>query len=1038
MSRTVVVRGCRTPFVRAGTSLADLDVRDLGRTAVRELLERTELDPADIDQVIIGNVARPTRYHNLAREIVLAAGLPTSIPAYTVSEACVSGCQAITNAADLIDRGYADVVVAGGVESLSNVPLEMSSRFSKSLMSAKQARSLSQRVNTLAHIHPRDLVPVPMAVAETSTGLTMGQSAEIMAQKNAISRQQQDALALLSHQRAAVDTDSGWLAEDLVPVYLNGRAVSADGHIRRDTSMEKLAKLPPVFDRKDGTITAGNSSPLTDGASAVLLTSEDQARAMGLRELVVIRSYAYAAVDPADQLLLGPAFAIPKALQRAELSLADIEVVEMHEAFAAQVLSTTKLLKSDEFARRRLGLDQAPGDITQRDHEPLRWLNSAGPPLWRHWRTHSQHADAPARSKAGPLRPGECVRRGRHWLRYRAGTPRVMSSSLAAQPYIRLEILAPNLAELVLDQPGSQVNMITQSFVEELNACLAEIERTPTIHGLIVKSAKPGQFFAGADLEFVRQATTADQLRSFALAFQQLMNRLAGLQATTVAAISGPAIGGGLELAMACDYRVCIDRGSAELGCPEVNLGLLPAGGGTQRIPRLVGLASGLDLVLTGKRLSPRRALKAGLVDEVVAESALWPAAHRVAHQSKPHRRPASLQERFVNQTPPGRAMAFRKAREMVQETAHGHYPAPVKALECIETGWMKGLEAGFQAEVDGFAELASGPVAHNLINLFFLTQGARKDPPAPAAAPVRKIGIVGAGFMGSGIAEVAATRGLDVRLRDVDQPSVMRGLATVNSLLDGAAKSGRWSRNEVDTMRARTTGTTTYDGFSSANLIIEAVFEELELKRRVLAEIEDHAEDATVIASNTSTIPIGLIAAHARLANRVVGMHFFSPVHRMQLVEVIRPQEAEDWAVDTAVATGRRLGKTVIVVKDGPGFYTSRVVGQMLAEAGRLFMEGSNPTDIDAAMVNFGFPVGPMALFDEVGLAVAGHVGEVLAEHLPSLFEASPVVGKLLAAGRPGKRGGRGFYAYIKGKRQNDTEPGHNLPRAATSACCP
>jgi len=365
-SRTVVVQGCRTPFIRAGTSLADLDVRDLGRIAVRELLERAEVDPADVDELIFGNVARPTRYHNLAREVVLAAGLPPAIPAYTVSEACVSGCQAVTNATDLIDRGYASLVVAGGSESLSNTPLEMQPRFAKRLAAAQQAKSLQQRVATLARVHPRDLMPVPMAIAEVSTGLTMGQSAEIMAGKNGISRQAQDQLALSSHQRAAADTDSGWLAEDLIPVHVNGGPpVSRDGHIRRDTSLEKLAKLRPVFDTGNGTITAGNASPLTDGGAALLLASEERARAMGLPHLVIVRAYAYAGVDPADQLLIGPAYAIPKALERAGLDLSEMGVIEIHEAFAAQVLSTTKLLASADFAHDKLGRDRAVGAIEQ-------------------------------------------------------------------------------------------------------------------------------------------------------------------------------------------------------------------------------------------------------------------------------------------------------------------------------------------------------------------------------------------------------------------------------------------------------------------------------------------------------------------------------------------------------------------------------------------------------------------------------------------------------------------------------------------------
>ena len=354
--------------MRTGTALAEFDQRDLGRIVVRELIERAEVDPVSIDELILGNVARPSRYHNLAREVVLAAGLPRTLTAYTVSEACVSGCQAVTNATDLIERGYAHLVVAAGSESLSNVPLEIKPQAGKALAAAWQAKGFRDRMATLAHVRPRDLLPAPLAIAETSTGLTMGQSAEIMAHKNQVSRQEQDAFALLSHQRAAADTDSGWLADDLVTVYGErrfGGPVRADGHIRRDTSAQRLASLPPVFDQRDGTITAGNASPLTDGAAALLLASDERARAMGLTELIALRSYAYAAVDPADQLLIGPAYAIPMALDRAGIGLAEVGVVEMHEAFAAQVLSTTKLLASRDFSRRELGRESAVGAIEQ-------------------------------------------------------------------------------------------------------------------------------------------------------------------------------------------------------------------------------------------------------------------------------------------------------------------------------------------------------------------------------------------------------------------------------------------------------------------------------------------------------------------------------------------------------------------------------------------------------------------------------------------------------------------------------------------------
>jgi acetyl-CoA acyltransferase len=361
---TAVVEGRRTPFVKAGTQLADQDVFDLGRAAADEVLQRSEIDPAEVDQIIFGNVSRPVRYHNLAREIGLATGVPRSVPAFTVSLACASACQAVTSGVDLIERGYADVVLAGGSESLSNVPIQYSDRLARSLVAASQARTVPAKLQSLAGVRMADLAPVAPGIRETSTGLTMGESAELMAKVNGISRQAQDELALASHRRAAAARHDCKLSREVVPFYRpDGKAVTEDNHIRDDTSSEKLAGLKPVFDRRHGTITAGNSSPLTDGAAAVLLMSSKKARALGYKPRAWVRSYAYAAVDPGDQLLLGPAYAIPIALERAGLQLSDIDLVEMHEAFAAQVLSTTQALASQRFAEEKLGRDEPVGEI---------------------------------------------------------------------------------------------------------------------------------------------------------------------------------------------------------------------------------------------------------------------------------------------------------------------------------------------------------------------------------------------------------------------------------------------------------------------------------------------------------------------------------------------------------------------------------------------------------------------------------------------------------------------------------------------------
>jgi acetyl-CoA acyltransferase len=363
--RPVIVSGIRTPFARSGTVLKDASAVQLARRAAQELLERTALDGRELDEVIFGQVIPSVLAPNVAREVSLLPQLPRSIPAYSLNRACASAGQAIGNAADQITLGHANVVLAGGVESLSDIPILHSKRFSQILVEASKAKTLGQRLGTFAKVRPRDLAPVAPAIAEPSTGESMGQSAEKMAKENGISRSAQDKLALLSHQRAAQATASGRLATEIAP-WFGGRnmdeVVTTDNLIRGDTSEAALAGLKPVFDRRYGSVTAGNSSPLTDGAAAVLMMDEAKARALGYRPLVAVRSHAVAAVDPGWQLLMGPAYAVPKALDRAGITWKELGLVEIHEAFAAQVLSNAQAWASREWARK-LGRAEPVGEV---------------------------------------------------------------------------------------------------------------------------------------------------------------------------------------------------------------------------------------------------------------------------------------------------------------------------------------------------------------------------------------------------------------------------------------------------------------------------------------------------------------------------------------------------------------------------------------------------------------------------------------------------------------------------------------------------
>jgi acetyl-CoA acyltransferase len=346
--RVAVVRGLRTPFAKSGTVYARLTALDLGKLVVAELIERAGINPNDVQELMFGNVIPSVKAPNIAREIILGTGLPRKIPAYTIGKACASANQAITSGADLIFRGYADTVIAGGAESLSDVPILFSKNFADVLIAASKQKSAMGKLAQFAKIRPRDLAPETPAIAESTTGLTMGESAEKMAKENGISREAQDRFALQSHHRAAAATESGRFKDEVMTVIVPPKyeaIVETDNTIRADTSLESLAKLRPVFDRKYGTITAGNASPLTDGAAAVVLMSEEKAKSLGIKPIGFIKSYAFAATDPNDQLLQGPVFALPVALERAKVALKDIGVIEMHEAFAAQVLSNIQWME---------------------------------------------------------------------------------------------------------------------------------------------------------------------------------------------------------------------------------------------------------------------------------------------------------------------------------------------------------------------------------------------------------------------------------------------------------------------------------------------------------------------------------------------------------------------------------------------------------------------------------------------------------------------------------------------------------------------
>ncbi len=594
------------------------------------------------------------------------------------------------------------------------------------------------------------------------------------------------------------------------------------------------------------------------------------------------------------------------------------------------------------------------------------------------------------------------------------------------------EMTDEGILVLILDVPGAKVNTLSRALRGEFDALLTRLEGRNDVRGVVLRSGKPEGFIAGADIRDFTAIRTALEAEALSREGQALLARLAALKTPVVAAIHGPCLGGGLEMALACRYRVATDDAKTVIGLPEVMLGIIPGAGGTQRLPRLIGLRAGLDLILTGRSLKAAKALRVGLVDEVVAAPLLVQAARAAAlrlaaGEPPPERIGITAIERMI------RPVIFRQARASVREKTGGRYPAPIAALEVIEEGTSGSLERGLELEARRFGELAVSEVSRALVSVFLATQEIKKDagyPEGTKANDVRKLAVVGAGLMGAGIATSAAEAGADVRLKDTTFGAIGRGLRHAREQFEARRRRGSLGTLDMERRMNRLSGTIDGSGFARAQLVIEAVFEDLGLKRTVLAEVEEAVGDDCVVASNTSSIPIGDLARGARRPNRILGMHFFSPVEKMPLLEVVVAPETDAWATATAVGFGRRLGKHVIVVRDGPGFYTTRALSPYLSEGARLVEEGAAVEDVDAAMKRFGFPVGPLALLDEVGIDVGARVAGVLHAAFGARMAPPAAMTAVLESGRLGRKGGRGFYRYDGARKRPDESMYALLPR--------
>jgi len=574
------------------------------------------------------------------------------------------------------------------------------------------------------------------------------------------------------------------------------------------------------------------------------------------------------------------------------------------------------------------------------------------------------------------------------------------------------------IAHLLMDVKGDSMNTLKAAFADEIAEILKEIREDKSIVGLVLASGKADSFVAGADVHMLAGCTSAAEATALSRQGQMIFDQLENLTIPVVAAVHGACLGGGLELAMACHAIVCSDSPKTALGLPEVQLGLLPGGGGTQRLPKRVGIQKALDMMLTGKQLRPKQALKAGLVIDVVPNSVLLKTAEQLALSGKvkAKARQLSMMDKLLEGNGVGRSIVFNQATKMVLGQTKGNYPAPLKIIDCVRVGVEQTPAKGYQVEADHFGQLVMSDVSAQLRQVFFATTDMKKEQGIEGVAPekISSVAVLGGGLMGGGIAFVTATKAkLPVRIKDISHQGISSALKYGYDLLNKRVKRRFIRHSEMQNQLALITGTTEYSGFKQADIVVEAVFEDLTLKQNMVADIESHCKESTIFASNTSSLPIGQIAEQAIRPENVIGLHYFSPVDKMPLVEIIPHEKTSDQTISTTVAFAKKQGKTPIVVKDKAGFYVNRILAPYMNEAAILLLEGCSIEALDKAMVKFGFPVGPMQLLDEVGIDIGAKIGPILQAELGDRFAPPAAFSKLIDDGRLGKKNQKGFYQY-------------------------
>jgi len=595
-------------------------------------------------------------------------------------------------------------------------------------------------------------------------------------------------------------------------------------------------------------------------------------------------------------------------------------------------------------------------------------------------------------------------------------------------PAFSLTVDEDQIATLSFDLEGEKLNKLSLEVIHEAEKIFEDLRNRPDIRAVVFISGKEDNFIAGADIHEFQKFNSAAEATEASRYGQRVLQKIEDSKIPVVAAIHGACLGGGMEFALACHYRICTDDKKTQLGQPEVQLGLLPGAGGTQRLPRLVGLQNAIEIATSGRNYRPRQALKKGIVDEVVPRPLLLSVAKTRARElaggrlSPPRHVPKGFMAWALERNPVGRWLLCRQAEKIIRKKTHGHYPAPLRALEAIKAGISHGAAKGYFEESRGFGDLARTEVCRQLIHLFFATTDIKKDPgiddPAITPHPVSKVGVLGAGFMGSGIAAVSSSAGMSVRMRDLSEDACLKGLTASCAIFEDRYRRRSVSRLELQELKDRITATTEFTGMSTCDLIVEAVFEDVDLKHSVIREAEPHLRDDCIFGSNTSSISIAKLAQASRRAEQFIGLHFFSPVHKMPLLEIIVSMQTSKQTIATSVEYAKKIGKFPIVVNDGVGFYTSRILAPYINEASFILEEGEAMEALDSAMVRFGFPVGPITLLDEVGIDVAAKVGKIMVEAFGDRLKPPPSMERLIRDERLGRKNRKGFYRYETDKK--------------------